>query len=96
VRRMANVKVKLYPIIAQRVKGNSIIMIDAEYVKDIIYKLIKIYGESFKNLILDENQQIKHTIGIFVNGKNIQTLNGVETKLNDNDEIYILPIVAGG
>lgn len=93
---MANVKVKLYPVIAQRIKGNSIIPMEADQIKDVINKLIEIYGESLKNLILDENQQIKHTIGIFVNGKNIQTLNGIETKLNDNDEVYILPIVAGG
>jgi len=93
---MAHIKVKLYPVIAQRIKGDSIISMEADQVKDIINKLIEIYGESLKNLILDENQQIKHTIGIFVNGKNIQTLNGVETKLNNDDEVYILPIVAGG
>ncbi|MGB9728341.1 MAG: MoaD/ThiS family protein [Thermoprotei archaeon] len=93
---MVNVKVKLYSIIAQRVKGSTVINIDANQVKDVINKLIDLYGATLKDLILDENQQIKSTIGIFVNGKNIQTLNGIETKLNENDEIYILPIVAGG
>ncbi len=93
---MVNVKVKLYSIIAQRVKGSTVINIDANQVKDVINKLTDLYGATLKDLILDENQQIKSTIGIFVNGKNIQTLNGIETKLNENDEIYILPIVAGG
>ncbi len=93
---MANVKVKLYSIIAQRVKGSTVINMDANQVKDVINKLIDLYGATLKDLILDESQQIKSTIGVFVNGKNIQTLNGIETKLNENDEVYILPIVAGG
>lgn len=93
---MANIRVKLYSIIAQRIKGNTIIDMNADQVKDVIDKLIEIYGAPLKDLILDEDQKIKPTIGIFVNGKNIQTLNGVETKLNNNDEVYILPIVAGG
>ncbi len=93
---MPSVRVKLYPIIAQRIKGNSTIIINADQVKDVINKLIEIYGDNLKKLILDENQQVKPTIGIFINGKNIQILNGMETRLNDNDEVYILPIIAGG
>ncbi len=93
---MPSVRVKLYPIIAQRIKGSSTIIINADQVKDVINKLIEIYGDNLKKLILDENQQVKPTIGIFINGKNIQILNGMETRLNDNDEVYILPIIAGG
>ncbi|MEM3832009.1 MAG: MoaD/ThiS family protein [Thermoprotei archaeon] len=93
---MVNVRVKLYSIIAQKVKGSMIINMDANKVKDVINKLIDLYGVTLRDLILDENQQIKPTIGVFVNGKNIQTLNGTETKLNENDEVYILPIAVGG
>jgi MoaD family protein len=33
---------------------------------------------------------------ILVNGKEISVLNGLETKLNDGDEIVLVPVVHGG
>ncbi len=35
-------------------------------------------------------------INIYINGKNAKFSSGLETQLNDGDEIYILPAVAGG
>jgi molybdopterin converting factor small subunit len=33
---------------------------------------------------------------ILVNGREISVLNGLETKLNDGDEIVFVPVVHGG
>jgi molybdopterin synthase sulfur carrier subunit len=35
-------------------------------------------------------------LGIMVNGKNIELLNGLETKLCDDDDVVIMPFVVGG
>jgi len=35
-------------------------------------------------------------LAILVNGRNIQLLDGVETMLQDGDEVVILPPIAGG
>ena len=35
-------------------------------------------------------------LAIMVNGKNIQLLDGVETKLCDDDDVVIMPFVVGG
>ena len=35
-------------------------------------------------------------LGIIVNGKNIALLDGVDTKLCDEDELVIMPFVVGG
>jgi len=35
-------------------------------------------------------------LAILVNGRNIQLLDGVETKLHDGDEVVITPYVVGG
>ncbi|MCX7884539.1 MAG: MoaD family protein [Caloramator sp.] len=53
--------------------------------------LIKIISSKY-NIDVDE---IKNTI-IFVNGKNINQLNGFRTKLYDCDEVQIFSPVAGG
>ena len=33
---------------------------------------------------------------ILINGREISVLNGLETKLNDGDEIVFIPVVHGG
>jgi len=60
-------------------------------------KIFEIYGDVFKNRIIDQNSgNIKQYIIVAVNRKDIRHLNGLETELNDNDEISILPAAAGG
>ena len=35
-------------------------------------------------------------LAIIINGKNIKLLDGVETKLRDDDDVVIMPFVVGG
>lgn len=35
-------------------------------------------------------------LAIIINGKNIKLLEGVETKLRDDDDVVIMPFVVGG
>jgi MoaD family protein len=68
-------------------------------------------GMSLKQLmakILQEVPTLERTLGdqqlddsrfnalILVNGREISVLNGLETKLNDGDEIVFVPVVHGG
>lgn len=60
-------------------------------------KIFEIYGERFKNRVIDrESGNIKQYIIVAVNRKDIRQLNGVNTELTENDEIAILPAAAGG
>lgn len=49
-----------------------------------------------KEQIYDEKGNIKKYINVFVNGCDIRTLNGETTVTEENDEIYIVPALAGG
>ncbi|MHA1934661.1 MAG: ubiquitin-like small modifier protein 1 [Candidatus Thorarchaeota archaeon] len=51
---------------------------------------------AIKEVMLDENQEIKSDITILKNGREIRFLAGLETDLDSGDEISIFPIVAGG
>jgi molybdopterin synthase sulfur carrier subunit len=39
---------------------------------------------------------IKSSIQVFVNGEHVRYLNGMETELREGDQIYVIPILAGG
>ncbi len=46
--------------------------------------------------ILDERGEMTGVVHIFVNGRNIQWLQGLDTVIEDGDEITLIPPVAGG
>ena len=44
----------------------------------------------------DEKGQMKQSLTVLVNGENIRYRKGHESELNDGDEVYIIPLIAGG
>ncbi|HET7831371.1 MAG TPA: MoaD/ThiS family protein [Gallionella sp.] len=46
--------------------------------------------------IYDAEGAIKRYINVFVNGKDIRNLAGVQTPVEDRDDVYIVPAMAGG
>jgi molybdopterin synthase sulfur carrier subunit len=50
----------------------------------------------FKETMLDEKRNIRETITIFLRGQNIRNLDYLSTAVKDNDEISIIPFMAGG
>jgi molybdopterin synthase sulfur carrier subunit len=64
-----------------------------------IYQIIDNLETQFpgvKSRLCDENGQIKRYVNVFVNDKEIRTLQGAETPVADNDEVSIVPAMAGG
>lgn len=50
----------------------------------------------FKSQIIAENGELQQFINIFVNDEDIRFLDGLDTKVEDDSIITILPAVAGG
>ena len=50
----------------------------------------------FKDLCSDVNGEIPRHINIYVNNKEIGSLNGAQTQLEDADEVAVIPALAGG
>jgi len=46
--------------------------------------------------LYDADGRIKKYINVFVNGDEIGTLQGLDTLLNERDEVFIVPAMAGG
>ena len=46
--------------------------------------------------VVDEAGEIRRAVNVFVNGRSIRYLNGLDTELRPDDELAIFPPVAGG
>jgi len=49
-----------------------------------------------KTRLCDESGQIKRYVNVFVNDKEIRTLQGADTPVLETDEVSIVPAMAGG
>jgi molybdopterin synthase sulfur carrier subunit len=63
---------------------------------DLITKISKETPELKPNLISQQPDEPKANALILVNGREISVLDGLETQLNDGDEIVFVPVVHGG
>lgn len=95
---MVNVNVK-FSAIFKNMTGTTTaqVKMDGKTVSDLISELIDRYGEEFEKRIIDEETgKLRRFVNIFVNGKDIRNLDGGETKLTEDDEVRVIPGVAGG
>ncbi|QMU56224.1 MAG: molybdopterin synthase sulfur carrier subunit [Candidatus Mycalebacterium zealandia] len=49
-----------------------------------------------KDRLCDESGEIRRFINIYVNNEDIRFLDGKETALSENDNVSIIPAIAGG
>ena len=75
--------------------GQSKVTVSGATVNQVIDGLEASYP-GLKSRICEENGQIKRYVNVFVNEDEIRTLNGAESEVGDNDEVSIVPAMAGG
>ena len=44
----------------------------------------------------DADRHLRETLNVFINGKHIRYRSGLESVLEEGDEIYIVPLITGG
>jgi len=89
-------KLKFYATFRNVVGQKEIKKEFAGTVSDLLWLLCDEYGETFKDAVFDEKEKPRKYVKIFVNGRNIEDLNGIETMLKNEDTVAILPPIAGG
>jgi adenylyltransferase/sulfurtransferase len=76
--------------------GEKKIVIEANTLSDAFTKISEAMGDDFKRRVLNSDGTPRSLINIYINGKNAKFSSGLDTELKDDDEVYILPAVAGG
>ncbi|MCW4043907.1 MAG: MoaD family protein [Candidatus Bathyarchaeota archaeon] len=63
----------------------------------VLEALVQRYGARFMEYVFDEKTgEVRGFLQFLINGKSATALNGLQTKLADNDVLAILPPVSGG
>ena len=89
------VTVRLPRILARHADGRTEIRMEASTIRDLVQKLGAVYPDIAPRLS-DETGQLHTALNLFVNNKNVHSLDGADTPLSDGDEISIMPLMAGG
>ena len=92
---MANITFTI-PSVLNAGSGEKKIDVEANTLQDAFDKIVNTVGDDFKRRVLNDDGTPRSLINIYINGKNAKFSSGLETQLNDSDEVYILPAVAGG
>lgn len=68
---------------------------DGATIRDLLNRLVKLRPVLAERL-LDEDGNIPPSVNVFVNGRDIRDLSGLDTPVMPDDEVTILPPAAGG
>ena len=70
---------------------------------DVVGKTIEQIVESLdstypgmRERLIDDNGDLRHFVNIYLNGEDIRYIDGLKSTVSDNDELSIVPAVAGG
>ncbi len=91
------VKVKFYAYLRQQIGGIAFIELeiaDNTKVSDVLERICE--NAPIRNALLDENNSLRGDITLLKNGREIKFLEGLQTPLEDGDDISIFPLVSGG
>lgn len=86
----------LLPSILCDVTGKRQVFIASGTMKEVIDRMVEKYGIPLKEKMFDQEGELIRFWQIFVNGVNIHLLDYLETKVQEGDQIAILPAVGGG
>jgi sulfur-carrier protein len=77
------------------VENQTEIPLQGQTIADVLNTLVTRYP-TIKTHIMDDKGNIRRHINLFINEDNIKSLNGLETPVQENDKIILLPSISGG
>ena len=68
---------------------------DGTTVEQIVESLESAYP-GMRERLIDDNGDLRHFVNIYLNGEDIRYLDGLKSSCSDNDDLSLVPAVAGG
>lgn len=92
---MASVTLRVPTPLQPHAGDNARLSLEAASVQETLERA----GEQYPALvqqILTRDGEVRRYVNIFVRRQDIRSLDGLKTRLNDGDEVIVMPSVAGG
>jgi MoaD family protein len=88
------VKVKIPTQLRPSTGGEAVATVDGATVGEVLDALYERFDE-LRSRIADDDG-LRRFVNVYVGGEDIRFLSGLDTPVNEGDEVTILPAVAGG
>lgn len=89
------VKVRIPTPLRKITNGSDEVIAEGANISEVIEDLEKNYP-GIKERICEENGELRRFVNLYLNDEDIRFKENLETKLSDNDELSIIPAIAGG
>ncbi len=95
---MIAVKISFLSLLKDRigVKELNMDLEDNSTLNDVFVKLFEKFGEDIKTILVKKTGDLNDHVVIMLNEKNIRSLDELNTRIENKDEITMLPAIAGG
>lgn len=74
---------------------NAKVELEGSSVGEVLHTLTDEYPD-IGQALFDEEKHLRPFVNVYVNGDNMDVLEGAQTKVDNGDEILLLPVIAGG
>ena len=89
------IKVKIPTPLRSLTQDQGLVSISATNVESAINELEKQFP-GIKERVCEEDGSLRRFVNIYINGEDIRFLDDLQSSIKDNDELSIVPAVAGG
>ncbi len=90
-----SVEVRLPTMLRSEAGGQAVVQVDGATVGEVLEGLVRQFPGLAGRVVTDEGTLHKF-VNVYVNDDDVRYLDKLDTKVADNDEISIIPAVAGG
>jgi molybdopterin synthase sulfur carrier subunit len=87
--------VRLPSVLRQHADGERAIEVDGSTIGDAVQALVGRHPALAGQLLTPEGD-LHRFVNVYLNGRDVRYLAGLETPIEDRDEIRLLPAIAGG
>ncbi len=77
-------------------KSETLEMGEEATVRDVLNQLASKYGEEFRDALFDRGGNLREYVRVLVDGRDVQGLSGLSTRLRSNCTVSIFPPAGGG
>jgi MoaD family protein len=92
---MSKITVTFYGALA-KITGEKTTTVQAQTLQDLINALTAKYGGQLKSRLYGNNGNLARFVNIYVNGKDVRFLGGINATFADEAAVSFIPAVGGG